>query len=250
MADELNDHEDLIRVSRFCFCDKFEATEDLVFAYPSSDFDKDPETVANRLQEGMEYLKDLTDLKPKQKLGSRVVVGYRHTSQQGGTGEQGSWSQRDGNRVFLSWEYLKGDNQPMHICGHELVHPFFFVSPLNRRNEGWGEGFCDFLRGPVINFMGLEEESGIWWTKMIQAAPERENKPGTHNNPAGQFVLMLAANHGGASEADQIASMLISRQDYIKEFIMGLFQDFSDRPLREVLTPTREMIEKFGYDKL
>jgi hypothetical protein len=250
MTNELTEHEDSIRVSRFSFCDRFEATEDLVFAYPSGEFDAEPQAVANTLQQGMDYLKDLTDLNPKQVLGSRVVVGYRHPSQPGGTGRQSTWSGRDGNRVFLSWQYLDYENEPMHICGHELVHPFYRVSPLHDKNEGWGEGFCDFLRAPVINFIGLEEESDIWWAEMIRAAPERENKPGTHQNPAGQFVLMLAADHGSANEADQIASMLINRQDYIKEFVMRLFQDFADRRLREVLTPTDDMIRQYGYDKL
>ena len=232
MNDGLNDHEDFIRVSRFASCDRFEVTEDLVFAYPSSEFVGDAESIANELQREMDYLKNVTGLKPREELGSKVVVGYRRR-EEGGTGRQGSWSGADGNRVFLSWGYLEDfdKGEPMDICSHELVHPFFFVSPLHEINEFWGEGFCDFLRGPLKNFMGLDGNE--WWGKKIKEA--RDNKQDKGGNAAGQSVIRACEWCRVVNERDQF----IDNQAAIREFVNRLFDRYGHLPMSEEFRPTK-----------
>lgn len=238
MNDDLNDHENSIRINRFPFCDRFEDTEDLVFAYPSGEFVGDAGSIANELQCMMNYLKKVTGLNPTKKLGSRVVIGYRHPSQGRGTGRQGNWSKRDGNRVFLSWGYLEDfdKGEPMDICSHELVHPFFFVSPLREINEFWGEGFCDFLRGPLKNLMGLDGNQ--WWREKIKQA--RDNKQDKGGNAAGQLVKRAYKWCKVVNERDQF----IDNQAAIREFVNRLFERYAHRPMSEEFRPTKWITEK------
>ena len=163
-----------------------------------------------------------------------------------------------GQHVDLSWEYMFKPCEPFRICSHELIHPFYRVSPLHEKkatdivdenwlgNEGWGEGFCDFMRGPVMNSMKLPGNQGLeWWLQVIEKA--KNNEDGTHQNPAGQFVLWYFQF---CNSDENSISQLINNLRQIKSFVSYLFEEFANRPLLTKLTTTNSMIKKYGKDRL
>jgi hypothetical protein len=217
--------------------------EDLLFAFPPTDFKNDPPEVVNKLQTAMDFLKDVTRLNPTRWFqGSRLIIGYNR-----GT-KDAYWKSNSQNQqwVSLPWkaEYLTETDELCYVCSHELVHPFYRVSPLHTRNqiwggnEGWGEGFCDFLRGPVMNRIGLYGE-GFWWTIINDSSETKEQS--LRSGPAEQFIRMAQEQHGSASELTQFIQWFIDKNEAIKEFVISLFRDFADRPLSQKIRPTLKM---------
>ena len=244
-------------------CDRVVPKGDLILSYPSKLMSEaHADIVARPLQRAMDYLKYVTGLNPTRALRGRVTIRWIENREVQG---KSRWkSEKDTNGDFigswvdLSWDYMFKPCEPFRICGHELAHPFFRISPLHQKNndcvgnggwlgnEGWGEGFCDFMRGPMMNCMRLPGQQGDeWWQKMIQAA--RNKQPGTHHNPAGQIVLKYLSS----CRADRNSfSRFIHDKRLIKGFISDLFKKFACCPLKSELTPTDEMIRKYGHSRL
>jgi len=263
MSHSLSEDENRIAEDQSPFCDGFAEKDDLIFSYPIEFINKTHAyTIASTLQRAMNYLKSVTNLKPTEKLRSRVII--RWIKERDLTGKSIWKSEKDangnliGHYINLSWDYMFKPCEPFRICAHELVHPFYRISPLHERtegcvgnecwlgNEGWGEGFCDFMRGPVINSTELPGQQGSeWWQKMIEAA--KNNKPGTHQNPAGQFVQKYLKYCG--TDANSL-SKFIDDDNLIRRFIRDLFEEFGCRPLKSELTPTYEMIKKYRLNRL
>ena len=102
------------------------------------------------------------------------------------------------------------------------------------------------MRGPNTNSMLLPGDQGLeWWHKFIAKAKSNEN--GTHQNPAGQFVLKYL-EFCGCNENS--VSQLIKDNRKLKSFIDYLFNEFACRPLKSEMTPTPKMIKKFGENRL
>jgi hypothetical protein len=205
----LSSHEMSVQTNHFPECNGVEPRPNLAFVYPP-EFSGDAVSIANTLQSAMLYLKKVTGKDPTRKLGSRVVIGYNKQC------TCPTWSAREGNRIRLPWnKYLNKEKEPLDVCSHELVHPFFFVSPLHEINEFWGEGFCDFLRGPLKNFMGLDGNE--WWRRKVKET--RDNKQDRGGNAAGQLILRACECCGVVIETDQLVDDLGA----IREFVNDLY---------------------------
>ena len=230
-SDDLNKHELDLWNKRDRDCDSYAVTEDFVFAYPSGFF-ADLEPVKAGLQNAMVFLKEITGLNPKNCLHSRVFVTYSRDA------KSSTWSAREGNRVRIPNKYLGMKNEPLDTCSHELVHPFFFVSPLHKSNEPWGEGFCDFLRGPVKHVMGLDGKG--WLEKMVS---EVNNQKSTHQAPAGELVLMAQRALTKDENLERFTKWFVDDPVSVRAFVTFLFIAVSERRLSTVLDPTDQMKE-------
>ncbi|MBD3338403.1 MAG: hypothetical protein GF353_04810 [Candidatus Lokiarchaeota archaeon] len=204
-------------VKKICFpeCNGIEVRRDLVFLFPSN-FSGNSEEIANTLQAAIIFLKELTSKDSTKELLSKVIIGYNDNSKP-------DWSYLKGNRIVIPQKYINKEREPLNACSHELIHPFFYVSPLNEINEFWGEGFCDFLRGPLKNFMGLDG-NGWWNEKIRQAADNYQDRGG---NAAGQLILKACEYCGHNYEWHN----LISDLKFIKKFINWLYVRFSHYPM-------------------
>jgi len=248
MACGLNEKEEQVRHNKFDDGNECVDSKDLVFVYPN-DFKGQPDVVVARLQLVMDYLKDVTNnLDPTDWFNdSRVVIGYEDNI------DSAYWTSNDRDKhwIGIPWEqYLNKERELFDVLSHELVHPFYRVSKLHTKeqawggNEGWGEGFCDFLRGPVKNIIGLDGRS--WWWQMIDAYEKR--KPGKRQDPAGQFIKMAQNKYWNPSELNEFVAWFIDDKDCLSDFVSFLFDEFAHRPLSDVLIPTKEM-EKQYRDK-
>src|SRR5262249_37158217 len=107
---------------RYSKCDGVERSADLVFVYPRDYFKRDPEKVVQKLQAGWDLLRKATDIDPVERFGQRIVVGFRHPSDEGGKGcVPGWWLEGGAGHGFrgerwpfinIPWGYLKGGDQP------------------------------------------------------------------------------------------------------------------------------------------
>ena len=140
MPFDCNLQEKKIIEEQFSDSKNIEQRGDVIFVYPN-EFSGDSYLTANYLQETIEYLNYLTNLNPSHFFNSRIIVGYTKLA------TDPNWSGRNGNRIQmpLKNEYLK-ETELLHVCAHELVHPFYRLSPLHYKNEKWGEPFCEFRR--------------------------------------------------------------------------------------------------------
>lgn len=234
----LNAHEELVWRREFpnCDCGKPETRENLVFVYPPREFRNQADAVADTLQSAMDYLGDITDSNPTRWFrDSRVVIGYTQAK------SKARWKSNniDEHWVWIPWkdQYLTKKDEPLDVCSHELVHDFYRICRLHKSNECWGECFCEFLRGPVKNIMGLDGKK--WWRDKI-----RDKRSGKQNwgNVAGQFVLSAKEKYGAAHETDEdFADRFIEDREAIRKFVTSLFADFANRPLSEEFTPTSKM---------
>lgn len=216
----LNPHEERIRKEQYPDCEKSEEREDLIFVYPSQ-FKEKADIVANKIQRAVEFLKYVCDINPKQEFGSRVIIGFTDQS------THPNWSGIGGNRIHIPWQYLGKKNEPLEACSHELIHPFYNRSKLHESNEEWGDCFCEFLRRPAKNVMGLDGRG--WWHQKI-----RDKRSDTQNwgNVAGQFLLKAKEKYGTASETDDdFVDRFIENWEAIKKFIKLLFETFSELPM-------------------
>jgi len=232
MDNGLSSHEEKVRAEQFPDSDLLEQREDLIFVFPGC-FSKDGGEVANQLQSSFNFLKDITSVDPTTELKSRVVIGFTKQS------TQPNWSGLKGNRIHLPWNKLSKSCEPQDACSHELIHPFYRCSPIHDRNEGWGDGFCDFLRGPLKNKMGLDGNS--WWEKMIEAG--QRTPKGEYSYPAGQLVLKLFEKYGDCGES---VNDLIKNKAALKSFIKFLFCNFKETSLSSFIKPSPEMINKWN----
>ncbi len=117
-----------------------------------------PEDIILTLQRIVDLLKGVTGLRLQDALtlececarfDKTIVIGY----------SSGDYWRID-NTIGLSCDCLKAENGAITTCTHELVHPFFkifFYKSVSLRkkdkNEDWGDGFCDFLRIFIIDFI-------------------------------------------------------------------------------------------------
>lgn len=212
----------------FSDCNNKQERNDVIFVYPD-ELGNNPESITDKLQQITDFLKYVTELNPTEIFQQRVVIGYS----QSGLG----WSR---NRVNIPWKYLNKNDEPIDASTHELVHPFFRTSPLHDANEGWGEGFCDFLRGPAKKIVSLDGNG--WWRRMIAAA--NENKDSEYHYPAGQFVIRAFEKCG--SSCGSIES-LIDDHGAIKKFVLFLFSTYSDISLSTYIEPSPKMKQKWAF---
>jgi len=231
MNNGLSSYEEKVRVEQFLESDHVEQREDIIFVFPGSFSTKGIE-VANQLQSSFNFLRDITNIDPAKELKSRVIIGFTKQS------TQPNWSGVKGNRVHVPWKYLSMSYEPLDACSHELIHPFYRCSPLHDRNEGWGDGFCDFLRGPLKNEMGLDGNN--WWQKMIEAG--QRTPKGEYSYPAGQLLLKLLEKN--EVEMDSIND-LINSKAVLRKFINFLFCNFNETSLSDFIKPSPEMEKKW-----
>lgn len=203
-------------------------TEDLIFLYPE-DFIGKPEETMELLQKTFDLLRKLTGLNPTGKIPSeenpsRVTIGFhkKHT--------QLGWTGRGGNCIYIPWKRRGWKDEPQAGCTHELVHPFYRISELNEgENEVWGEPFCDFLRGPLKNNIGLD---GIgWWKEKIEEAEARkdDNRAGT-----GAGLLILEAKEiyrGNDFDSYRFVEEFINDHRSLGDFVLRLRKEYSSAPL-------------------
>lgn len=230
----MNEREKNTWQERYSFCRNVEERSDLIFVYPP-EFGNVAKPIADKLQEAMDFLKNITELNPTKFFDQRTVIGYRHPNNEGGNDCSPGWKP---NWVNIPWKYLKKANEPLDSCSHELVHPFFRCSPLHDRNEGWGDGFCDFLRGPFKKIVGLNGDD--WWHLMMKAA--KDNKDGEYHYPAGQFILIAYAEYGKSYGS---IDHLIDNHKAIKDFVKYLFSNFENVSLSTYIQPSPKMIKKW-----
>jgi len=236
MTIDMNQREEDTRLKRYSYCDNIREREDLIFLYPSG-FAKNADVIADKLQVGMDFLKRIANLDPTTFFEQRVVIGYRHPNDEGGKNCQPGWLP---NWVNIPWDYIGKSNEPLDICTHELVHPFFRCSPLHNCNEGWGDGFCDFLRGPLKKLLGLDGDN--WWRCMIRAAQDKQD--GEYHYPAGQFILKAYEKYRSLCRS---VNDLIDDHDNISAFVKFLFLNFGNVSLSMYITPSPKMMKKWQY---
>jgi hypothetical protein len=225
--------------ARYHHCDNCKESDDIIFLYPSN-VKGHPDSVMCTLQKIMDFAKNITDLNPTKFFDRRTVVGYRHPDDDNGQKCVPGWNP---NWVNIPWD-TSNINEVIDMCTHELIHPFFGCSPINDRNGGWGEGFCDFLRGPAKKLIGLDGDG--WWRDMIKAA--ENNKDDEYHDPAGKFILKAYEEFGNNSFSMQ---QLIDRQEIIKEFIQYLFSNFRSNSLADYIKPSAQMRNKWqGQNKI
>jgi len=232
----ISPHEEKIFNNRFPDCRKLEGRCDVMFVY-SDEFQGNICETANALQAMTGFLKYVTCLNPVQFFNSRIMVGYNKNAL------QANWSGEEGNRIHIPWqdEYFEQD-ELLDSCSHELVHPFFRVSALHCSNQWWGEGFCDFLRGPIKDIAGLDGKG--WWKKKIEQA--RSNKQDRGGNIAGQLVLRAQEEQRGLSDINQFIAQFINDREAIRSFVGFLFDRFSHRSMGEEFLATEWIREKSG----
>jgi len=248
-SNSLNIYEKYIGENQSPLCNNFIEKNDLVFFYSNMVYEESyAYEIANTLQQIYDYSKFITNLKPTQYFcNSRVIIRWLKDQNKRGDARWKSEPDRKGHWINLSWDYMTMEDEPLKICSHELVHPFYRVSTLHTKgniwggNEGWGEGFCDFLRGPIFNHIGLEGNQGErWWNKMIYAFETNNN--GIYHFPAGQFVLYYL----NFCKTDKNSlNKFINDQYAIRKFVKFLFEEFAERPLTSVFKTTPAMEEKY-----
>jgi hypothetical protein len=143
-----------------------------------------------------------------------------------------------GHYVDLSWDYMidakkiKKDDEPITVCAHGLVHPFYAASELNTKeglggNERWGEGFCDFMRGTILTYLGM---NGVGrWQRSIRSARDKYSK---YDTPASCFVMMFLTQCG-LSETDMDTA--IKDIDALASFVQQLFSSYRNCSLENTI---------------
>jgi len=223
----MNEKEKYTWEKTFPDCRHKQEREDVIFVFPDK-FQKSPGATTDNFQRVVDFLKDVTGINPTEAFEQRVVVGYSNQ----GLG----WSR---NRINVPLKYLSKPEEPLDACTHELVHPFFRASPLHDSNEGWGEGFCDFLRGPAKKIVGLDGNE--WWQRMIKAA--KQNKNSEYHYPAGKFVLKALEEHRSSCSSIEA---LIDAHAVLKAFVGFLFSTFEHKSLSTYIEPSLKMKEKWS----
>lgn len=183
----LHPEEQLCWQQRYSRCQHVETAKDAVFVHPDHQTfggGRGRRCVAD-LQAAIDFLKRVTRYEPTKHFRQRVVVGYRHPlDEPGGRGCSPGWMP---HWVNIPWGYLGRPDEPQDCCSHELVHPFFYMSPLDRGdNRVWGDGFCDFLRGFVLRAIGRTQAGEERLQRMRASACKKGD---AYHDPAGQLIL-------------------------------------------------------------
>lgn len=228
-------------IKKYQYCNNIQERTDLVFIYPS-EFSKDPNVIANKLQKCVDWLKNITSIDPTEIFGQRVIIAYRHQNDEGGDKQHPIWTK---NRISIPWKYLNKLEEPLYSCTHELVHPFFRCSPINNRNEAWGEGFCEFLRGPLNRLLGL---NGLgWWLKTIKVA--EKNIDSSYMYPAGHFVLKAYEDYK-TTYGNKTLDDFINDDKAIGAYVKSIFFRFQSISLSTYITPSPKMKSRWGTNKI
>jgi len=191
------------------------ASQDVVLVYPKNKtaIGLNWLDTVDALQRIVDFLADITGLKLEGGLnledeGERfdkiVVVGYRRNEDLVSNECNPSWV--SDNTTKLPWDCLQIENKTITSCTHELVHPFLKIffhksKSLRRREENeinWGDGFCDFLRIFIIDFLDMDLKEQIngkeynWKEDSFEGYMRSTEKTGeswkTHHKPALQLL--------------------------------------------------------------
>ena len=149
---------------RYGHCDGIERSDDLVLVFPSDQFKRSPALVVKKLQSSWDLLREMTGIDPRKHFGQRVVIGYRHRSDEGGQDclpgwiAQSGWTYGFSGEIWpcinVPWYYLKARDEPEECLTVELVHPFLAAKrPLH--GGMWDEAICEFLSLPLCDAAGL-----------------------------------------------------------------------------------------------
>jgi len=207
-----------------------EGRDDIILVY-NENFKEDICEIANSLQDAVDFLKYVTCLNPTNFFNSRILIGHNKNA------NQANWSGRDGNRIYILWEdkYFKKD-EFLHSCAHELVHPFYRLSPLHRSNEKWGESFCEFLRGPCKHIMGLDGQT--WWNENIDKYQKGED---AYRNVAGQLLTYAKSKYYNSLTMEVCINEFIDDRKKIRSFVLSLFEEYRSKSFCEIFTPVPKM---------
>jgi hypothetical protein len=231
MKFDINSRQREILNHRFPDSKKVEARGDILFVY-SDEFQGDIYETANARQAAVDFLKYVTCRNPTQFFNSRVMVGHNKIA------TQANWSGEKGNRIHIPWkdEYLK-QGRFLHSCSHEIVHPFYRLSPLHKSNEKWGDAFCEFLRGPCKKVIG--QDGKRWWLENVE---QHQNKgKNTYRNVAGQILTYAKRRYYNNETMKFCISEFIDDKEKMKEFMNHLFEQYRTKSLCEIFTPVDKM---------
>jgi len=228
---DMNSNEQRIFDDQFPDCKKLKIMKDFIFVY-CDDFQGDIYETANALQAAVDFLKYVTCLNPTQSFNSRVMVGHSKIA------TQANWSGKEHNRIHIPWkdEHLK-QNDFLHSCSHELVHPFYRCSPLHESNEKWGDAFCEFLRGPCKFVMG--QDGKRWWLENVEQ--HQSNGKNTYRNVAGQILVYAKRRYYNDRTVEFCIEELINDKEKMKEFMKHLFTEYRTKSLCEIFTPVEKI---------
>lgn len=230
MHSDLKPHEQQILDKHFPDCKKSEGRGDIIFVY-GDEFKEDIYETANTLQAAADFLKYVTCLNPAQFFNARIMVGHSKKY------DQPNWSGKEGNRICIPWKpkYLKQDTF-LKACSHELVHPFYRLSPLHTSNEKWGDPFCEFLRGQCKNVMG--QEGKIWWLKNIEEYNKTRN---SWRNVAGQILNYAKEISSNIGIKNFDIEEFLDDKEAMKIFMNHLFKEYRTKSLCNIFTPVGKM---------
>ncbi len=213
-------------------CKYVEGRSSIIFAY-NDEFKGDVYETANALQDAADFLEYVSHLNPAKYFNSRTAIGFNKEA------KQANWSGRDGNRIHILWEekYFTKD-EFLHSCSHELVHPYYRLSPLHKSNQKWGEVFCEFLRGPVKTVMG--QDGKLWWNENIKE--HKDKGKNSHRNVAGQVLVYAKEKYYSNEEVVELfIDEFISDRSGIEQFFLYLFKEFRTRSFCDIFTPVEKM---------
>lgn len=187
---------------------------DFIFIYPEDGIREkfDLEETKDILQCIIEFIRDVMGLNLKnQEFDSKIVVGYRRDEDLELNEINPSWVLD--NTIKLPWGYLKNRDQPIEACTHELVHPFFYVSELNKDKEAskYRDVFCDFLRIKIGEYIKFKKNFTEIWLKELK---EKKNDWEQH----GRSLRLLA-------EFKQQYKNKSKDKENLEQFIRFLFKN-------------------------
>ncbi len=158
------DREDSCWHVRYSKCDAVLRTDDLVFVFPLAEFQR-ASLVVKQLQTAWNLLREMTGIDPVKTFGQRVVIGFRHPSDEGGRDCQpGWWIENGGNHGFtnerwpfinIPWSYRKRRHEPEECLTIQIVHPFLAAKPMRQSGTMWAEAMCEFLSVPLCRAVEL-----------------------------------------------------------------------------------------------
>jgi hypothetical protein len=201
---ELSPKEQEVWEGRYRCCDRMASSRDIVFVFPSAQFQKPPSKTIEALQGMYDHLKAATGVDPTQDFKSRCVVGYRHPIDEGGEDCCPGWGD---HWVNVPWSYLKKVDQPEECCTHELSHPFVELLIAKPDEKLWTEGLCDFLRIGVFAAIGLKPEVCKRTAEYCAAA---NNEGDRYHDPAGRLLKAMLRQGFDPCQAKDVGIFLKS----------------------------------------
>ncbi len=193
-----------------------ERSPDLVFVYPRSLFKRDPVRVVKKLQAGWDLLRKATGIDPIARFGQRIVVGFRHSGDEGGKDcVPGWWLENGAGHGFPGekWPfiniprgYLTHGDQPEECLTHEMVHSFIEAKPLRDNKKEWVEGTCDFLRLPVFEAVGLPRVRDERYRLYLASAWKSGANP--YHDYAGRLIRWCEKRKLDVRKPDQLAKIV------------------------------------------